>query len=93
MFTVMAFYEKGCEFGSSRCHYARTKNISCFTDSFRNLLLNMVRSVAKFQFQKQQSSTIFTIQIMYTSSASVYFFCVFRVVGGIAINSCNFVTT
>jgi hypothetical protein len=69
VFTVMASYEKGCGFDSS--HYARIKNnLSCCTGSFRNLLLNMARSVAKFQFQKQLSS-IFTVQIMCKSSTVV----------------------
>ena len=65
-----------------------------YIGSFQNLLLNMVRSVAKFQFHKQQqSSPTFTIQIMYTSSTSVYYFFLFRMIGGIVINSRNFVMT
>ena len=47
-----------------------------------------------FSFHKQQqSSPTFTLQIVYTSSTSVNFFFLFRMIGGIVINSRNFIMT
>jgi len=76
VFTVMGSYKKAAGSIPVINTMLELKIIFlAYIGCFQILLLNRVRFVAKFHFHKQQeSSPTFTIQIVYTSSTSIYLF-------------------